>query len=161
MNARWKPNVTVAAVVERDGRFLFVEEQKREGLLINQPAGHLEPGESILDAVRREVLEETAYAFAPQHLLGIYRPGPGDIAYLRFAFTGTLGEFDASRTLDDGIVGTVWLTPDEVRASARAIARRFSSAAWTITCGGPFRPRPTSDPSGERRRARQHMSKNA
>ncbi len=117
MNARWKPNVTVAAVVERDGRFLFVEEQKRAGLLINQPAGHLEPGESILDAVRREVLEETAHTFEPQHLLGIYlAPGPDDIAYLRFTFSGTLGEFDATRTLDDGIVGTLWLTPDEVRA---------------------------------------------
>ncbi|MFJ2995517.1 NUDIX hydrolase [Pandoraea sp. NPDC087047] len=117
MDARWKPNVTVAAVVERDGRFLFVEEQKRAGLLINQPAGHLEPGESILDAVRREVLEETAHTFEPLHLLGIYlAPGPEDIAYLRFAFTGTLGELDASRPLDDGIVGTLWLTPDEVRA---------------------------------------------
>ncbi|AKC69597.1 NUDIX hydrolase [Pandoraea oxalativorans] len=117
MNARWKPNVTVAAVVERDGRFLFVEEQKRAGLLINQPAGHLEPGESILDAVRREVLEETAHRFEPQHLLGIYlAPGPEDIAYLRFTFSGTLGEFDATRTLDDGIVGTLWLTPEEVRA---------------------------------------------
>ncbi|VVE48327.1 NUDIX hydrolase [Pandoraea anhela] len=117
MNARWKPNVTVAAVVERDGRFLFVEEQKRAGLLINQPAGHLEPGESILDAVRREVLEETAHTFEPQHLLGIYlAPGPEDIVYLRFTFTGVLGELDASRTLDDGIVGTLWLTPEEVRA---------------------------------------------
>lgn len=117
MDARWKPNVTVAAVVERDGRFLFVEEQKRAGLLINQPAGHLEPGESIVDAVRREVLEETAYRFEPRHLVGIYlAPGPDDIAYLRFTFTGTLGEFDASRALDEGIVGTLWLTPDEVRA---------------------------------------------
>ncbi|WP_353192604.1 NUDIX hydrolase [Pandoraea pnomenusa] len=117
MNARWKPNVTVAAVVERDGRFLFVEEQKRAGLLINQPAGHLEPGESIVDAVRREVLEETAHTFEPQHLVGIYlAPGPDDIAYLRFTFTGTLGAFDPMRTLDDGIVGTLWLTPQEVRA---------------------------------------------
>lgn len=117
MDARWKPNVTVAAVVERDGRFLFVEEQKRAGLLINQPAGHLEPGESIVDAVRREVLEETAHTFEPQHLVGIYlAPGPDDIAYLRFTFTGTLGAFDPTRTLDDGIVGTLWLTPQEVRA---------------------------------------------
>ncbi|AKM31249.1 NUDIX hydrolase [Pandoraea faecigallinarum] len=117
MNARWKPNVTVAAVVERDGRFLFVEEQKRAGLLINQPAGHLEPGESIVDAVRREVLEETAHTFEPKHLLGIYlAPGPDDIAYLRFTFTGTLGAFDATRPLDEGIVGTLWLAPEEVRA---------------------------------------------
>jgi hypothetical protein len=78
---------------------------------------YLDHGESILDAVRREVLEETAYVFTPRHLLGIYlAPGPGDITYLRFAFTGELGEHDASRTLDEGIVGTVWLTPDEVRA---------------------------------------------
>ncbi|ALS60544.1 NUDIX hydrolase [Pandoraea norimbergensis] len=117
MDERWKPNVTVAAVVERDGRFLFVEEQKSAGLLINQPAGHLDHGESILDAVTREVLEETAYVFTPRQLLGVYlAPGPGDITYLRFAFTGELGEHDASRTLDEGIVGTVWLTPDEVRA---------------------------------------------
>ncbi|MBN4668257.1 NUDIX hydrolase [Pandoraea nosoerga] len=117
MNARWKPNVTVAAVVERDGRFLFVEERKPAGLLINQPAGHLERGESILAAVRREVLEETGYAFEPQHLLGIYlAPGPEDIAYLRFTFAGALGAHDPTRPLDEGIVGTLWLTPQEMRA---------------------------------------------
>lgn len=117
MDPRWKPNVTVAGVIEHDGRFLFVEEHTPSGLQINQPAGHLEHGESLIDAVIREVLEETGHAFVPRHLLGIYlAPGPGGISYMRFAFTGDLGERDAARKLDDGIVRTLWLSPDEVRA---------------------------------------------
>src|ERR1700741_1025088 len=92
----WKPSVTVAAVVERDGRFLLVEEHTEDGLRINQPAGHLDPGESLLQAVAREALEETAHPFTPTALLGIYlwrRPGTANgTAYLRFAFTGELGE---------------------------------------------------------------------
>jgi 8-oxo-dGTP pyrophosphatase MutT (NUDIX family) len=111
--------VTVAAVVERDGRFLLVEEQTEDGLLLNQPAGHLEPGESLEEAAVREALEETAYEFRPSHLLGIYlwaRP-QGDITYLRFAFSGAVGSHDPARALDEGIVRALWLTPDEVRAS--------------------------------------------
>jgi 8-oxo-dGTP pyrophosphatase MutT (NUDIX family) len=124
MNKRWKPSVTVAAIIERDGRFLLVEEETSEGLKLNNPAGHLDPGESPADACAREALEETAYSFSPTELLGIYlsrfhRASTGeDITYLRFAFRGRLGERHAGRELDTGIVRTLWMTPDEVRASA-------------------------------------------
>lgn len=124
---RWKPSVTVAAIIERDGRFLLVEEQTPEGLRLNNPAGHLDPGESLLQAVQRECLEETACRFAPQALLGVYqsrfqrpaRPGhpAEDVSYLRFAFAGTVGEPEPGRALDQPIVRTLWLTTDEVRAS--------------------------------------------
>ena len=119
----------MAAVIEKDGHFLLVEERTPEGLRLNNPAGHLDPGESPAGGCARETLEETAYQFTPAALVGIYlsrflRPensSPGsaaeDITYLRFAYCGTLGTFDAARTLDTGIVRTVWLTPEEVRAS--------------------------------------------
>jgi 8-oxo-dGTP pyrophosphatase MutT (NUDIX family) len=115
----WKPNVTVAAVIEQDGKFLLVEEHTSQGLLFNQPAGHLESGESLLAAVARETLEESAYTFEPQHLVGIYRwQAPvSDTTYLRFAFTGRILAHHPQRKLDDGIVRAVWMTPDEIRAS--------------------------------------------
>ena len=119
---RWKPSVTVAAIVEHDGRFLLVEEQTPEGLKLNNPAGHLDPGESPQQAVIRETLEETARLFAPDALLGVYlsrflRPAAGDdVTYLRLAFRGAVGEPDAARRLDDGIVRTLWLSPGELRA---------------------------------------------
>ncbi len=119
---RWKPNVTVAAIVERDGRYLVVEEHTPEGLRLNNPAGHLDPGESPLQAVVREALEETGRVFEPSHLVGVYlsraRRGGEDITYLRFAFTGGVGEPLAGRALDDGIVRSLWLSLDELRASA-------------------------------------------
>ena len=120
MNAPvWKPNVTVAAIVERDGKFLLVEEHTDRGLLFNQPAGHLEPGESLTAAVIREALEETAHHFKPQALLGIYQyRSTQDITYLRFAFTGEIIRHDVDRPLDAGIVRTVWLTPQEARAQS-------------------------------------------
>jgi 8-oxo-dGTP pyrophosphatase MutT (NUDIX family) len=122
MNSRWKPSTTVAAVVELDGKFLLVEEHTPEGLRLNNPAGHLDPGESPAQGCARETLEETAYAFTPTALVGIYlsrfQRQQEDITYLRFAFCGTLGSFDAQRTLDTGIVRTLWLTADEVRSSA-------------------------------------------
>jgi 8-oxo-dGTP pyrophosphatase MutT (NUDIX family) len=119
---RWKPSVTVAAVVERGGRYLMVEEQTREGLRLNNPAGHLDPEESLEQAVVREVLEETACRFTPDALVGIYlsrfrRTDGEDVTYLRFAFSGTVGEPDPALQLDEGIVRTLWMTPDEVRAS--------------------------------------------
>lgn len=123
MNTRWKPSVTVAAIIEREGRYLLVEEHTPEGLRLNNPAGHLDPGESPEQAVAREALEETAHGFTPTALVGVYlsrfqRPASGeDITYLRFAFCGELGAFDPARTLDEGIVRTLWMTPDEVRAS--------------------------------------------
>jgi 8-oxo-dGTP pyrophosphatase MutT (NUDIX family) len=113
----WKPNVTVAAVIERGGRFLCVQEHTREGTRINQPAGHLEPGESIIEACVRETLEESAYAFTPTHLLGVYLwRNEADTTFLRFAFVGELGAHHASRPLDQAIVRTWWLTGAELAA---------------------------------------------
>ena len=107
----WKPNVTVAAVVARDGKFLLVEEETDEGLAFNQPAGHLERGESLVAAVIRETREETAYDFQPTHLVGIYhwQHPSKDLTYLRFAFAGELRGFDPDRRLDTGIVAARWL----------------------------------------------------
>lgn len=113
----WKPHVTVASVVEQDGKFLMVEEGSSDGLVFNQPAGHLEPGESLLQAVVRETLEETAYHFRPEWLLGVYRwqHPRKDITYLRFAFTGSIGGHEPGRELDTGIVRAAWLTLAEIR----------------------------------------------
>ena len=115
----WKPNVTVAAVVQRDGKFLLVEEETESGLAFNQPAGHLEQGEALVDAVVREALEETAYHFKPTHLLGIYnwQHPTKDVTYLRFAFAGELRGWEAERKLDEGIVAARWLTLGEVKAT--------------------------------------------
>jgi len=113
----WRPNVVVAAVVERDGRYLLVDEETEAGRRFNQPAGHLESGESLLDAVRRETLEETAWTFEPAGLLGVYRLWYPDATttFLRFAFTGTVRDHQPTRALDQGIIATAWLTPAEVR----------------------------------------------
>ena len=115
----WKPNVTVAAVIEQQGKFLLVEEQTSHGLLFNQPAGHLEPNESLVTAVAREVLEESAYQFEAQFLIGIYRwhSARADTTYLRFAFGGRVVGHDPERALDHGIERAVWVTNDELRAS--------------------------------------------
>ena len=115
----WKPHVTVAAVIERDGKFLLVEEETSLGLRFNQPAGHLEAGESLLEAVTRETLEESAYHFVPQYLLGIYRwhANESNITYLRFAFTGIITGHETERPLDTGILQAVWLTPEEIRTT--------------------------------------------
>lgn len=115
----WKPNVTVAAVVEREGKFLLVEEHTDSGLRLNQPAGHLDEDETLFNACIREALEETAHHVVPKFLLGVYqwkRPA-GDITYLRFAFGAEVTGFDPDRQLDQGIVRAVWLTPEELRAS--------------------------------------------
>ena len=127
-DVRWKPSVTVAAVVEQGGRFLLVEEMTADGLKLNNPAGHLDPGETPEQGAARECLEETACAFTPQWLVGVYlarlqRPGAAgqpdeDITYLRFAYGGRVGAADPGRTLDAPVVRTLWLTPAEVRASA-------------------------------------------
>ena len=115
----WKPSVTVAAVIERGGRFLLVEEETSDGVRFNQPAGHLDPNESLIDAVARETLEEAAHDFKPTALLGMYmsrylssRTGR-EVTYLRFAFTGELGRVH-DRPLDHGILRTVWMTRDEM-----------------------------------------------
>ena len=123
MKKRWKPNVTVAAVIERGGRFLLIEEHTPEGLRLNNPAGHLDPAESPQQGVVREVLEETACVFTPQAVVGIYlgrfqRPARGeDVTYLRIAYAGTVGEPLPGHALDHGIVRTLWMTLAEVQAS--------------------------------------------
>lgn len=141
MNKRWRPSVTVAAVIENEGRFLLVEEQTPEGLKLNNPAGHLEPGETPEAAVVREALEETAHEFVPEALLGVYmarfvrvrppragRPGEAgggprpleDVTYLRFAYSGRVGEPLPGRALDPAIVRTLWLTREEIAAEEAA-----------------------------------------
>ncbi len=110
-------SVTVAAVAQRDGRFLVVEEQADGGLRLNQPAGHLEPGETLVAAAAREALEETAYRFTPESLLGVYRwRNPQGITYVRFAFVGQAAGPEPGRALDQGIVRALWLTPAELQA---------------------------------------------
>ncbi|WP_434633810.1 NUDIX hydrolase [Chromobacterium sp. CV08] len=116
----WKPNATVAAVVERDGRFLMVEEDTPDGRRLNQPAGHLERGETLVQAVVRETREESGWLFTPHGLTGIYladRPD-SDITYLRFAFHGDALPPPAPPRLDDGIVAVHWLSRDEIAAEA-------------------------------------------
>ena len=128
---RWKPSVTVAALIEQDGRFLLVEEHTADGLRLNNPAGHLDPGESLLQAAVREVLEETARAFTPSHLVGVYlarlQRGDDDITYLRFAFAGSVGTPEPGRALDTPIVRTLWLTPAEIEATRE---RHRSPLLW-------------------------------
>lgn len=131
MKTRFKPSVTVAAVIAHDfegiQKFLLVEEETRDGLKLNNPAGHLDPGESLPQACARETLEETAFHFKPTALVGVYMSrfqrasaaepnDPEDITYLRFAFCGELGAQVAGQALDEGIVRAVWLTAHEIRA---------------------------------------------
>ena len=124
MSREFIPSVTVAAVIEKAGRYLMVEENTKDGLRYNQPAGHLERAESLTQAVIREALEETGYGFEPSGLLGIYlSSSPSSFndsvpTYLRFAFVGTLGELDPTLPLDSGIVRALWLSADEIEAIA-------------------------------------------
>ena len=127
MNQRWKPSVTVAAIASRSraGRteYLLVEEETPDGRRLNNPAGHLDPGESPQQAVIRETLEETARAFVAERLVGIYLArvahdkNGADLTYLRLAFAGQVGEADPQRRLDAGIVRTLWMTLEELRDS--------------------------------------------
>lgn len=114
----WKPRVTVAAIAEQQGQFLMVEERVRGAVRFNQPAGHLEDAESLLDAVVRECLEETAWHFQPQALVGFYRwrqPDNGE-TYLRATFCGECFNQDKQRTLDKEIIAAHWLSADEIRS---------------------------------------------
>ena len=108
--------VTVAAVVQRDGCFLLVEEEIGGALRLNQPAGHLEPGESLIEGAVRETLEETAYRFVPEALLGVYRWRHPTGTYVRFAFLGEATGPEPGRALDQEIVRVLWLTPQALRA---------------------------------------------
>lgn len=113
----------MAAIIERGGQFLLVEEEDDGQILFNQPAGHLEPDESLVEGCAREVLEESAWQFQPRELVGIYRwtkpasASSAGVTYLRFAFCGELGGHDAARKLDTGIVRALWLDAEEIRAS--------------------------------------------
>jgi 8-oxo-dGTP pyrophosphatase MutT (NUDIX family) len=134
---RWKPSVTVAAVIERQGldgpQYLLIEEHTPEGLRLNNPAGHLEQGETPEQAVCREALEETGCQFEPASLVGVYlsrfqRPAAGeDVTYLRLAYAGTCSAPNPGHVLDEGIVRTVWMTPQEIQASH---ARHRSPLVW-------------------------------
>jgi 8-oxo-dGTP pyrophosphatase MutT (NUDIX family) len=112
----WKPRVTVAIVAEQNGRFLMVEEAVEGELRLNQPAGHLEDGESLVAAAVRECLEETAWRFEPQALIGIYRWRNASTAdtYLRVTFAGRCDAHQAGLPLDTGIVAAHWLTFEEI-----------------------------------------------
>lgn len=129
----WKPSVTVAAVIERGGRFLFVEERIDGRLVLNQPAGHLDPGESLVAACRREVLEETAHDFEPRSLVGVYRwhYAAKDVTFLRFCFAGDVSGQDPTRTLDTEIVRLHWLTSAEL--AARKSEHRSPLVAKCVT----------------------------
>ena len=114
---QWKPNTTVAAIAKKEGRFLLVEENINDELVFNQPAGHLEHGETIIEAVKREVLEETAWEFEPEYLVGVYlypNPNNADITYLRFCFYGHCSNEHKGQALDDGIVRAAWLSREEI-----------------------------------------------
>jgi 8-oxo-dGTP pyrophosphatase MutT (NUDIX family) len=120
--AGWKTSVTVAAIIERDGRYLLVEEHTPDGLMLNNPAGHLDPGESPIEGVIRETLEESGRRFTPEALVGVYlsraqrSEPPSDVTFLRLAFSGTVSEPLPGSALDPEIVRTLWLTPEELRA---------------------------------------------
>ncbi|MGQ0442760.1 MAG: NUDIX hydrolase [Methylophilaceae bacterium] len=127
----WKPNTTVAAIVEQNGQFLLVEETTERGNRYNQPAGHLEDGETLIQAVIRETLEESAYDFSPEALLGIYhwKHPHNDTTYLRFAFIGKVGMHYPLQELDDGIIQAVWMGIDEIREK-----QKLMRSPQVLTC---------------------------
>jgi len=118
----WKPSVTVAAIIERDGQFLMVEEETSEGVRLNQPAGHLDPNETLMQAVSRETMEEAAHEFTPTGLVGVYMSRylssrtRTEVTYLRFAFSGDVGA-QHNTPLDTGILRAVWMSYDELLAT--------------------------------------------
>ena len=117
---QWMPHATVAAIVEVAGKFLLVEEVTERGNRYNQPAGHLEDNETLIAAVIRETLEETAYTFQPEFLLGVYhwKHEHNDSTYLRFAYIGTVSHHQPDLALDEGIIRAVWMSVDEIRSMA-------------------------------------------
>jgi len=118
-DARWSPRVTVATVIERDGQFLCVEERVRGQLVLNQPAGHLEPNETLIEAAIRETLEETRYHIRPTALLGVYRwLAPSGRTFLRTTIIGEALQEDLDQVLDDGIERSLWLSRDEIAAES-------------------------------------------
>jgi 8-oxo-dGTP pyrophosphatase MutT (NUDIX family) len=120
----WRPDITVAAIVETDGRFLLVEERIRGQRVYNQPAGHVEAGEALLAAVVRETFEETAWRFEPEWFLGVYpwRGAHSRRSTLRFAFAGRVHSHEPARSLDAPVIATHWLTREELQ-SPRLVLR--------------------------------------
>jgi 8-oxo-dGTP pyrophosphatase MutT (NUDIX family) len=136
------PDITVAAVTETDGRFLVVEERINRRLVFNQPAGHVERGETLLAAVVREVREETAWGFSPQALVGVYlwrNPSSGR-ATMRFAFTGTVADHHAQQPLDRGIVCTHWLSRAELLEREQRLRSPLVLRCIEDYLGGTRRP---------------------
>ena len=119
----WKPHVTVAAVIQQEERFLFVEEQTPNGLQFNQPAGHLEESEDLISAVKREVYEETAWQFEPDALISVqlWRKTPDSPSFIRFCFTGQCHSHNPNQQLDEGIIATHWLTHSEIIAQQNRV----------------------------------------
>ncbi len=160
MSDNWKPHVVVAAIVEQDGKYLLVEEKTDDGILFNQPAGHLDEGESLIQAVVRECFEETAHHFEPEALVGVYRwrhPKRRNRTYLRFAFTGFITGFDPTASLDQGILRAVWMTPEEIRATShrhrsplllRCMEDHLAGKAWPLELLTDFADTLTPSPSG-------------
>lgn len=113
---RWAPHVTVAAIVEQQNKFLIVEENTSSGVRFNQPAGHLEANESIIDAVIRETLEETAWIVQPEFLTGIYQwtSNSNSVSYLRFCFYASRVSQNSALPLDEGIIQAIWLSKQEL-----------------------------------------------
>ncbi|RLA23585.1 MAG: NUDIX hydrolase [Gammaproteobacteria bacterium] len=112
----WKPRVTVAAIIEQNNRFLMVEEETSNGIAFNQPAGHLEEGETLIDAVTRETLEETAWHFRPESIIGIHlwQHPQKEETFLRVSFKGVVTSHDESLPMDDGIIQALWMSRDEL-----------------------------------------------
>ena len=137
---RWAPHVTVATVVERDGKVLLVEEHKVRGLVLNQPAGHLEPGETLAEAAVRETREESGWEVEITGLIGTYQwTAPDGKAFLRFAFAARPLAHHPDQPLDTGITQALWLTPTELQQSERL----RSPLVWQVVqdwLGGQLHP---------------------
>jgi 8-oxo-dGTP pyrophosphatase MutT (NUDIX family) len=123
MSSARLPEITVAAIAETDGRFLLVEERINRRLVFNQPAGHVEQGESLLSAVIRETREETAWRFEPKSLIGVYlwRSPESGVTTMRFAFSGTVDDHQPGQALDDGIICTHWLSRTDLQERERRL----------------------------------------
>lgn len=138
MNDRWTPHATVATVVYHDGRFLMVEEMSGGEAVINQPAGHIEQNETVVDAAIRETLEETGWNVTPEKLLGLYTytaPSNG-VTYHRYCLTARAGQQVPDAKLDEGIIGPVWMTIDELRSCQRL------RSPMVLTCAEDYLSRP-------------------
>ncbi|MCP4391890.1 MAG: NUDIX hydrolase [Gammaproteobacteria bacterium] len=138
----WKPRATVAAICERDGKFLLVRESVNGDIAYNQPAGHLDPDETLMQAVVRETLEETRYRFKPTALQGIYRFKPNPDAnktYIRFLFRGEVGE-RIEGPLDQGIIAAEWLSYEEVCACRNQHRSPMVLQCIDDFCNGPGYP---------------------